>query len=164
MMPNTSSDKQRARGMNFGIGMLQEVGNHIGAMPLRMLGLEVEAGIFLVTLGGESDVVELDFVSTGLGRLLGQRDVVFLHLGLGRIGPDQLAVLTPRLSGLVRLHGEFGMGFHQPLVAENGDPSDGVHVLRMQKVDELGQVAEWRCGDFRAADDRREWSRFRRCP
>ena len=46
------------------------------------------------------------------------------------------------LSGLVRLHRQFGMGFHQALVAEDGDAGDGVHVLRMQEVDELRQVME----------------------
>ena len=34
------------------------------------------------------------------------------------------------------------MGFHQPLVAEDGDAGDGVHVLGMQEVDELRQIME----------------------
>ena len=38
------------------------------------------------------------------------------------------------------LDGEFGMGDHQSLVAEDGDARDGVHVLLVQEVDELGDV------------------------
>ena len=163
MMPNTSSDKQRARGMNFGIGMFQEVGNHVRAMPLRMLGFEVEAGVFLVTLGGETDIVELNFVGAGFGSFLGQRDVILLHLGLRRIGPDQLAVLAPRLPGLLRFHRQFGMGLHQALVAEHCDSGDGVHVLRMQEANELGQIVE-RAVWLPAADARRGCLRCRRCP
>ncbi len=141
-MPNTSSDKQRAGGMKLGIGVFQEVGNHVGAVPLRMLGLKVEAGVFLIAFGGEAHVVELDFVRAGLSRLLGQSDVVFLHFGLRRIGPNQLAVLAPGLSGLVRLHRQFRMRHHQALIAEDGDARNGVHVLRMQEVNELGQSRE----------------------
>ena len=34
------------------------------------------------------------------------------------------------------------MGLDQSLVAEDRDPGDGVHVLRMQEVNELGQIVE----------------------
>ena len=51
--------------------------------------------VFLVAFGGEADVVELDFVDAELRYVLGQGDVVVLNLGVGGIGPDQLAVLTP---------------------------------------------------------------------
>ena len=81
--------------MKFGVGVLQEVGNHVRTMPVGMLGLEDKAGIFLVAFRGEAHIVELDFVGAGFGCLLSQRDVILLHLGLGRIGRYQLAVFAP---------------------------------------------------------------------
>ncbi len=105
-----------------------------------MFRLIEEGGVFLIAFGGEADVVELNFVGAGLGYEFGQRDVVFLHLGLRRIGPDQLAVFAPGLPGLSRLHGEFGMLHHQPFVAEDGDARDGMHVLGVQEVNKLWQV------------------------
>src|SRR6266446_2134810 len=124
--------------------MFQEVGNDVGAMPLGVLGLEVEAGIFLVALRRKAHIVELNFVGTGLSSLLGQRYVVLLYLWVRRISPDQLAVFTPGLTRPVRHHREFGMHLNQSLVAEDGDPGDGVHVLRVQKANELGQIVERR--------------------
>ena len=82
--------QQRARGVKLGVGVLQEVGNDVRAMPFRMLRLEVEAGVFLVAFGREAHVIELNFVGTGFGRLPGQSDVVLLHLRLRGIGPTSL--------------------------------------------------------------------------
>ena len=65
-----------------------------------MRGLEYKAGVFLVTLGGEAHIIELNFVRPGFGCLLGQRDVKFLNFGLRRIGPNQLPVLPPSLAAL----------------------------------------------------------------
>ena len=69
--------------MNFGVGVFQEVGNHVRAVPVGMGGLEVEACVLLVALGRESDLVKLDFVGAGFGCLLRQCDVILLHFGLG---------------------------------------------------------------------------------
>ena len=106
----------------------------------RLAGLVDECGVFLVAFGGEADVVELNFVGAGLGDEFGEGDVVILDYGVGGIGPDQLPVFAPGLAGFVRMHGEFGMGDDQALVAEDGDAGDGVHVFGVQKVHELGQV------------------------
>lgn len=105
-----------------------------------MLGLENEAGVFLVAFGGEADVVELNFIGAGLGYELGEGDVVILNFGVGGVGPDQLAVFAPGLAGSFRLHCQLGVLDYHALVAEDGDAGDGVHVLGMQEVNELGQV------------------------
>ena len=44
-----------------------------------MLGLKNEAGIFLIALGREADVIELNFIRTGLCHELGQSDIVILN-------------------------------------------------------------------------------------
>ena len=88
-------------GCSSRVSMFQEIGNDVGPMPGRMLGLEHEAGIFLIALGREAHIVKLNLVHARLGRLLGQSDIVFLHLGLRRVGPDQLAVFPPGLTGLM---------------------------------------------------------------
>ena len=134
--------QQHACGVKLGVGMLQEVGNHIGTMPVGMRGLEDEAGVFLFAFGREADIVELDFVGPGFGCFLGERDVVFLHFRLRRIGPDQFAVLTPRLARLLRFHRQFGMRHDQSLVAEDGDSGDGMHALRMQEANVFRQIME----------------------
>src|ERR1700756_2034075 len=104
--------------MQFGVAALEEVGNDVRTLPLRMFGLEVEAGVFLVAFGREADVVELDLVHAGVGDVLSQSDVVFLDLGIRGVSPNQLAVLAPRQAGAVRLYGKFRMGLNQALVAE----------------------------------------------
>ena len=142
--------------MQFGVGMFQEVGDHVGAMPLGMLGLKDKTRVFLIALGREADIVKLNFISAGFGGLHGQRNVVLLNLGLRRIGPNQLAVLAPRLAGAMRLHRQLRMLLHQPLVAEDGHARNGVHILRMQKAHKLRQIVESRRGGFPAADARRE--------
>jgi len=95
-----------------------------------LLGLVDEAGIFLIAFGGEADVVELNFIGAGLCDELGESDVVILNFGVRRVGPDQLAVFAPRLSGFLRLHRQFRMFNYHALVAEDGDAGDGVHVFR----------------------------------
>src|ERR1022692_943091 len=104
------------------------------------LVLKREAGIFLIALGSEADVVELNLIRAGLGHELGQSDVVILNFGIRRIGPYQLAVFTPGLLVSLRLYGQLGMLDHHALVAEDGDAGDGVHVLRVQEVYKLRQV------------------------
>src|SRR5580704_19322579 len=73
-----------------------------------LLALKDEAGIFLIAFGREANVVEQNFIGAGLGHEPGEGDVVILNLGVGRVGPDQLAVLAPGLAGLFRFHREFG--------------------------------------------------------
>src|SRR5882757_1718855 len=107
-----------------------------------MIGLVGEAGVFLVAFGWKTYVVKLHFVHAGLGYELRQGDGIILHLGIRGIGPDQLAVLAPGLAGAVRFHGQFRMGGYEVLVAEDSDPGNGVHVLRMQETGELGQVVD----------------------
>ena len=41
MIPKTSSDSSTPLRMQLGISMLQEIHDHVRAMPLRMLGLEI---------------------------------------------------------------------------------------------------------------------------
>ena len=103
-------------------------------MPVGMLRLEEKGCIFLIAFGRETHVIKLDLVHAGLGGLLGQGDVVFLHFGLRRIGPNQLAVFTPGLASLVRFHRQLRMRHHQPLVTENCHSRDGMHSLRMQEM------------------------------
>jgi len=88
----------------------------------------------------EADVVELNFIGAGLCDELGESDVVILNFGVRRVGPDQLAVFAPRLSGFLRLHRQFRMFNYHALVAEDGDAGDGVHVFGVQEVHELRQV------------------------
>src|SRR5580692_9370654 len=56
-------------------------------MPRGMLGLEHETCVFLIPLSRETHVVELNFVHSGVGSLLGEGDIVFLNLRLRGIGP-----------------------------------------------------------------------------
>ncbi len=106
----------------------------------RLVFLEDECCVFLVAFGGEADVVELNLIHAELGYVLGEGDVVVLNLGIGRIGPDQLAVFTPCRFVLAGLDGEFGMIHDQALVAEDSDAGDGMHILLVQEMDELGNV------------------------
>ncbi len=130
--------------MDLGIGTLQEVGNHLGTLRLcwvvLLLGLKIETCILLVAFGGKTDVVELHFIHARLRHEPGERNVVILHLYIGGISPDQFPILAPRFAGAMRLHGEFRMGGYQVFVAEDGDPSNRMHVLRVQKADELRQI------------------------
>src|SRR5215472_8853582 len=106
----------------------------------RLILLVDELRVFLVAFGGEADVVKLDFIDSKLGYVLGESDVIILNFRVRGIGPDELAVFTP--SGVIaaRLDGEFGMRYHQALVAKNSDTGDGVHVHAMQEVHELGHI------------------------
>ena len=126
--------------MKLGIGLAQEVNDHVGALPGGMRSLENEAGIFLVTFSREADVVKLNFICAKLRDIFGERDVVILHFGTGRIGPHQLAVFAPGLLAAFGLHRQLGMLAHHALVAEHGDARDGVHVFRVQEANVLGQV------------------------
>src|SRR5580658_103551 len=132
--------QQNAGGVNLGIGAINKTRDYLRARLFGVLALEVELGIFLVAFSGEADVVKLHFIDSRLGYELGQGYVVVLHLRVRGVGPDQFAVLAPGLAGAVRLDRQFRMGGDQMLVAEHGDASDGVHVLGMQEVNELGQV------------------------
>src|SRR4029077_16597048 len=105
-----------------------------------MLGLVVERGIFLIAFGRKADVIEPRCIDSGLSYELGQGDVIVLDFGIRGVGPDELAVFAPALSGATRLYGQFGMAGDQMLVAEDGDASDGMHVFGMQEANELGQV------------------------
>ena len=87
-----------------------------------------ERGVFLIAFGGEADVIELDFIDSGLGDEFGEGDVVVLHLGVGGIGPDELAVFAPGLPGIARFYGQFRMARDQVLIAKDGDAGDSVHV------------------------------------
>ena len=51
----------------------------------------------LIAFGREADIIELDFIGAAGGHKLCQRQVVILHRGVRRIGPNQLAVLSPGL-------------------------------------------------------------------
>ncbi len=130
--------------MDLAIGTLQEIRNHLGALRLcwmiRVVGFEIETCILLVAFGRETDVVELHFIHARLRHELGQGDVVILHLHIGGIGPDQFPILAPGFAGAMRLHREFRMCGYQVLVAEDRDPGDRMHVLGVQKADELRQI------------------------
>src|SRR6266568_7669684 len=128
--------------MNFSVSTFQEVGDYFRALPFRVLGLEIKAGIFLVAFGWKTDVVELHFVHARLGHELRQGYVVILHFGIRGIGPDQLAVFAPGLAGAVRLHGQLGVGRYKVLITEDCDPRNGVHVFRVQEADEFRQVGD----------------------
>src|SRR5713226_9417032 len=155
-----SKDIEREQGagrMDLGIGALEEIGDHFRARRgkprlyialdvfrliglIETIGLKVEGSVFLIALGGKANVVELHFVDSGLSYELGECNVIVRDLGVRGVGPDQLAIFAPRLAGAVRLHREFRMVRDQMLIAKDGDASDGVHVLRMQEANELGQV------------------------
>ncbi len=105
-----------------------------------MLVLVSERGIFLVAFGGKAHVVELHFIDSRLGHELRQRNVIILHLRVRGVGPDQLAVFAPGLTGAMRLHRQLRMARNQMLIAEDGDASDRVHVFGMQEMNELRQV------------------------
>ena len=109
---------------------------------IRLIFLEHELGVFLVSFGGEADVVELDFVHAELGYVLGEGDVIVLNLGVRRIGPHELAVLAPRGVVLARLDGQLRMRHNQALVAEHRNTGDGVHVLLVQEIDQLRHVMD----------------------
>ena len=132
----------------FALRVCRNAGGGVGQLAALPAGcfwlvfLEDEQCVFLVAFGGEADVVELDFIDAELGYVLGQGDVIVLHLGVRRIGPDQLAVLAPRGVVLAGLDGEFGMIHDQALVAEDGDAGDGVHVLLVQEMHELRHVVD----------------------
>src|SRR5579863_249198 len=126
--------------MQLGIGMLQEVRNHVGTVPSRMVGLEHEASVFLISLSRKTDVVELNFVHAGFRSFLGQGNIVCLYFGLRGVGPYQFAVFAPWLPSFMGLYRQLTMGNHQPLVAKDGHSGNGVHTLRVQEVGELRQV------------------------
>src|SRR5258708_40222774 len=121
--------------MDLGIGAIEEIGDHFRALHLRwmigMLGLVVESGIFLVAFGRKADIIELHFIDSGQRYELGEGDVIVLHLGVRRVGPDELAVFAPALAGATRLYGQFRMAGDQMLIAEDGDARDGMHVFGM---------------------------------
>src|SRR6202030_1096833 len=126
--------------MDLRIGAIEEISDHVRALHLRrmirMLGLIVESGIFLIAFGGKADVIELHFIDSGLGYELGQGDVIVLHFGVRGVGPDELAVFAPALAGTTRFYGQFGMTGDQMLIAENGDARYGMHVFGMQEANE----------------------------
>src|SRR5215471_2282930 len=68
--------------------------------------LKNELSVSLVAFRGEAYVVELDFIDTGRGHILGQRDVVVLYLRIGWIRPHQLAVFAPGLFQAPGLHSQ----------------------------------------------------------
>src|SRR5580692_6976625 len=109
-------------------------------MPRGMLGLEHETCVFLIPLSRETHVVELNFVHSGVGSLLGEGDIVFLNLRLGGIGPYQLPVFAPGLAGFVGFHCQLGMRNHQSLVTKDGHSGNGMHTLRMQEMGEFRKV------------------------
>src|SRR5579863_4063435 len=109
-------------------------------MPRGMLRLKHEACVFLISLSREPHVVELNFVHSRLGSLLGEGDIVLLNLGLRGIGPYQLPVFAPWLASFMGLHRQFGMRNYQALVTKHGNAGNRMHALRMQKMGELGQV------------------------
>src|SRR5262245_2230513 len=96
--------------------MFEEVCDDIGAVPIRMLGLKSECRIFLVTLRWKAYVIKLDLVDARLRGFLRQRDVIVLDLQVRGIRPNQLAILTPRLAGTMRLDRQLRMCCHQVLV------------------------------------------------
>ena len=142
--PEDVQREQRPLRVHLGIGLVQEVGDHVRARPLGMLALEGEARVLLVALGGEAHVVELHLVGARRRRLPRQRDVVLLHLAVRGVGPHQLAVLPPGLPRAPRAHRQLGMVLHQLLVAEDGDARDAVHPQRVHEAHELRQVGDHR--------------------
>src|SRR5579859_1471414 len=89
--------------MQLGVGAREKIGNHIGALPLRMALHEGKLRVFLVALGREANVIELNFVCSRSGNEPGQGKIVILHPEIGWVAPDKLAVLTPGLRrGLAR--------------------------------------------------------------
>ena len=142
MIPKYIERKQHARGMKLPIRMLEEIHDHVRALPRGMLGLEIKAGVFLIALGGKSHVVELNFVCAGLRRFHRQCDVVFLNFGLGWIGPNQLAVFAPGLPGAFGFHRQLRMCDYKAFIAKNRHTGNRMHALRMQKLGELRQVAD----------------------
>ena len=87
-----------------GAGLLDFWGRLCGFWLLRFV-LEDELGVFLVAFGGESYVVELDFVDAEAGHVFGEGDVVVLNFGVAGIGPDEFAVFAPGGLILTRLDG-----------------------------------------------------------
>src|SRR5580698_3777930 len=132
--------EQYSGGMDLGIGAIEEVGNHFRTLFFRMIGLIIKLGILLIALGWKADVVELNFIDSRLGYELGEGDVIVLNLGIRGIGPDQLAVFTPRLAGAMRFHRQFSVSSDQVLIAEDGDTRDRMHVLGMQKMNQLRKI------------------------
>src|SRR5215469_1512910 len=122
------------------VGMLQEICNYIGAFPAGVLSLKNEAGIFLIALRREANIVELNFIYAGLGSAPGERDVVFLNLGVGRICPDEFAIFPPGLTRPTRIDRQFRMCDYQVFIAEDSDTSNGVYSLGMQKVGKFCQI------------------------
>src|SRR5258707_14841057 len=111
--------------MDLGVGAIEEIGNHFGALPFGVVSLEVERGVFLVTLGGKAHVIKLPFIDSGLGYEISERNVVILHLCIRRIGPDELAIFTPALTGALWLHRPFGVSRDEMFIAKDGDTGDG---------------------------------------
>ena len=134
--------KQHARRLQFRLRLLQEAGDDIAAMPLRMLGLKAELRVLLVAFRRKAHVVELNLVGPVFGRKLCQANVVVPNLGVGGVGPDQLAVFPPCSPVAARLHRQLRMPGHQHLVAEDRDARDGVQALPMEIGDELRQIAD----------------------
>src|SRR5579859_317378 len=83
--------------MQLRVRAREKIGNHVGALPLRMALHEGKLRVFLIALGRETNVIELNFVCSGAGHELGQGKIIILHPGIGRIAPDQFAVLAPGL-------------------------------------------------------------------
>ena len=74
--------KQNAHRVQLGIGVLQEISNYIGAMPIRVLFLKNEAGILLVAFSGKAHIIKLNFVHPRFSRLFRESNVVFLYFRL----------------------------------------------------------------------------------
>ena len=62
--------KQNAHRVQLGIGVLQEISDDIGAMPIRVLFLKNEAGVPLIALGRKAHIIKLNFVHSRFGRPL----------------------------------------------------------------------------------------------
>ena len=74
--------QQHARGVQLRVGARKEAGNHVGALPLGMALHERKLRIFLVTLGREANIVELDLIGPRTGYILRQGQLVILHFGV----------------------------------------------------------------------------------
>src|SRR4051794_9657259 len=130
--------------MQFGIRILQEVVDYVVPLPGWVRGLEGELRILLVAFSREANIVELNFIYAGLSGFLGQGNVVGLYFLIRSIGPNQLAVLTPRLTTLARLHCQLRMMCNQRLIPEYGYARDRMHPKRVQETCVLVQVLDWR--------------------
>ena len=144
MKPKTSAPTL-APPRTFALASLEEAGDRLDLHGLRHLAPEVHRA--QVTIGRETDIVELDLVEAEPDQLHGEVDVRRPHFLAEGIDPGDPIHIVPGPAGRGIGDGEVRPGLGQRRVLEDNLAGDGVDVVGVQGVEDGRHVV---VGDDRA--------------